>query len=69
MHARADVDKLLPTTDILITTPFHPVRARTSPEPFPCFFQERKKQRMKAKVMWLRASKGPLTCSGQPCMN
>ena len=30
MHtARADVDKLLPSTDILITTPFHPVRPLT----------------------------------------
>jgi hypothetical protein len=25
--ARADLDKLLPSIDILITTPFHPVRA------------------------------------------
>lgn len=29
-HARAEVDKLLPSTDILITTPFHPVRPLTT---------------------------------------
>ena len=45
---RADVDKLLPSTDILITTPFHPVRPVTCHDAASPLVEELKTRRMLA---------------------